>query len=167
MRKMLGLVAGLFCLIGLVFVAALVGDLFGGDTETPKGVLVGLLIFFTGVSAFGGYFSRRMLSGGPSRRQKDLSREQSILRLAMVQDGVVTIAQVAVHTGLSVDEATEAIEELIQKGVAEIGSDDEGDFFYRFPGLEEDVRGAVELDLTLGQNEEVSKSVRNAEEVLK
>jgi hypothetical protein len=165
MRKVAGLLAGFICLIGLVFVAALLGDLFGGGTETSKGVLVGLLIFFAGVSAFGGHFARRVFSGASSRRQRELSREQRILRLAMAQQGTVTIAQIAVHTGLLVDDATEALEELVHKGVAEIDSDDDGDLFYRFPGLEEDMGNAVELDIESSQNEAAVSAVRSVNQI--
>ena len=136
MRKFLGILGGFTCLASLVFVAAAIGDLVGGEKETAPGVLVGLLLFFTGTAASGGYLAKRNLVGIATPEEgAERSEEHKILRLAAARGGALRVAEVALHSDLSVAECQEAFDRLMHQGVAVPDSDDDGHLLYRFPGL--------------------------------
>jgi hypothetical protein len=137
--KFLGLLGGFICLASLFFVAAATGDLIGGDPDTSGGVLVGLLVFFSGTAFSGGYLARRYLFGvTPEPEDLEESQERQILRLAAERGGTLRVAEVVVHTDLSVTETKEAFDRLTCTDVVEMDSDDDGHILYRFPGLEDE-----------------------------
>ncbi len=136
MNKFLGLLGGLVCLFSLMFVAAAIGDLAGGDTETSTGVLVGLLVFFGGTAFLGGYLARKKLFvSGDEAREALRGHEQTILELALAQGGRATVAGIAAKTDLTVAEAKAGLEALTRQGVAEVAFDADDDVYYQFPGL--------------------------------
>lgn len=139
MGKFLGVLGGFVSLASVFFVAVAVGDLFGGDPETSTGVLVGLLLFFSGTAVSGGYLARRQLFGvAPDPEDLEPSQERQILRLAAERGGTLRVAEVVVHTNLSVTEAQEAFDRLSRTDVVHLDSDDDGHMLYRFPGLEDE-----------------------------
>ncbi len=136
MNKFLGVLGVLVCLMSLFFVAAAIVDLVGGESETPAGVLVGLLVFFSGTAAAGGYLARRKLFVSGDREREALrTHEQTILELALAEGGRATVAGVAAKTEMTVAEAKAGLEALAVQGVAEVSFDADDDIYYLFPGL--------------------------------
>ena len=137
LNKLLGGFGVLTSLASLTMISAAVGDLISGSGDTAPGILIGLMIFFTGTAVASGYFAKKQLSGdGPSEKDTAHSHETMILELAMKQGGRLNIAQIAALTPLSVNEAKEAIKVLSTQGVAEVNFNGEGEIFYAFEGLE-------------------------------
>lgn len=64
-----------------------------------------------------------------------VTTEQSILQLAGKNEGRVTVAMVAMDTGLSLRKAKRQLEELVKAGFAERDVSTEGACLYVFPGL--------------------------------
>lgn len=63
------------------------------------------------------------------------SGEKQILRLAAVQNGMVTPQQVALHTSLSLAEARAELGRLSAEGHCELDVGEDGTEQFRFPGL--------------------------------
>ena len=136
-KKLLGGCGVLISLASVTMVSAAIGDLISGGGDTTPGILVGLIIFFTGTAVASGYFAKKQLQGaGPSREDTAHSHETMILQLAMKHGGQLNIAQIAALTPMSVDEAKTAMTQLSQQGVAEVEFNHEGEMFYVFGGLQ-------------------------------
>lgn len=63
------------------------------------------------------------------------SFERRALALAHDNAGTLTVAQLALHTHLSVDQADATLEHLAKRGVAQARLTDGGDLIYSFPGF--------------------------------
>jgi TM2 domain-containing membrane protein YozV len=61
--------------------------------------------------------------------------ERSILRLAKQNKGIVTASELALESGLSMDEAKKALDTLVSKGFAELRVRKTGTLVYTFPEL--------------------------------
>ncbi|CAN0499439.1 unnamed protein product, partial [Laminaria digitata] len=61
--------------------------------------------------------------------------ERQILSLAQREDGILSIASVALNTELSIDQSALALEELERRGVATTWINEDGDLVYRFASL--------------------------------
>ena len=84
LKKFLGVLGGLTCLSSLVFVSAAVGDLIVGSSDTEPGILVGLLIFFSGTALASGFLAKHNLWATSQDQQNEKhSHETIILELAM------------------------------------------------------------------------------------
>ena len=59
--------------------------------------------------------------------------EQAILRLAFETDARITTASVAYYLGIPSRKANELLNELLEEGVLELDSDQEGNLYYRVP----------------------------------
>lgn len=72
--------------------------------------------------------------------------EQDILKLAFETDARITTASVAYYLGLPSSEVEPMLDTLLEKGVLELDSDDEGNLFYRVPdGAREQARSLPHL----------------------
>ena len=164
---------GLFGALGVV--VALVGALFffyfitewstGGDGKTQPGVYAGLIVFFGGLMAAGGYLAWRMFrprpasSGatrpgaeqpGSARRGRDArghsqpgsappaneaERERRVLRLAEQEHGRVTVPEVAARCNMTFEESKAELDRLVLHRVAEIQVTASGVLVYVFRGF--------------------------------
>jgi predicted transcriptional regulator len=59
--------------------------------------------------------------------------EQAILKLAFETDAKITTASVAYYLGIPSREANRLLNELLEEGVLELDSDEEGNLYYRVP----------------------------------
>jgi TM2 domain-containing membrane protein YozV/predicted transcriptional regulator len=94
---------------------------------------------------FSGAHLRRPLSGSqPWRNVKDgearivrekRSVEHIILRLAKQNKGIITASELALESGLSMEEAKKALDTLVSKGFAELRVRKTGTLVYAFPEL--------------------------------
>jgi len=143
-KKILGSLSALTSLASLVFVSASVGDILSGASDTSTGVLVGLLIFFSGTAVMSGYLAKRaLLPGAAEKKGTDHAHETAILKLAMERGGRLNIAQIATLTPLSVEEARAAVKTLSAQGVAEVEFSEGGEVYYRFAGLQDPGSGPL------------------------
>lgn len=134
MRGLLGVLGVTLALFSSFFVVAAIADLAGGDTETATGVLLGLLVFFSGTGFAGGYLAwRKLRSAEPTL--DDEERERLVLRLAADRQGRLTAAEVAAHTPLSLRESQQMLDRLEQHRAAELQLTPDGAMVYRFPQL--------------------------------
>ncbi len=136
MRGFLGALGVGIALFSGLFVVMAIGDLIGGsDTET--GVLIALLVFFTGTTAAGVYMAKRHLidvareEAANSRR----AREQAVLEVAAGSGGTVTVAEIAAGTGWGISETRELMGELAREGIAESDVNERGELLYVFRGV--------------------------------
>jgi hypothetical protein len=136
MRIVAGVFGILLALASAFFVVAAVSDLVtGGDAQTSRGVLAGLLLCFTGLAVAGVWLAKAMLARratGPG----PLQRERAVLALAAAAGGRVTVAEVALRCGLSVAESQAALDARCAQRVAELLITDRGEPVYAFAGLD-------------------------------
>lgn len=129
-----GVLAGLLAISSAFFVAAAIVDL-AGESETEDGVLAGLLVFFLGVGIGAGYLCWRAFRRRPLSPEAARSWEQCVLELARTSGGMVTVAAVALHCHLSVEESQALLNRLARDGIADPSLSDTGVFEYRFLGV--------------------------------
>jgi hypothetical protein len=80
----------------------------------------------------------------PEAPKKALSAEQQILRVASEHDGAVTVAMVAIATGMSLRQTKKELEKLRQQEFCSVDVSSEGAKLYVFDGL----RSNKPLELT-------------------
>jgi TM2 domain-containing membrane protein YozV len=69
----------------------------------------------------------------PEDREKSL--ERTILQLARKFHGQLTPLELAANSDLSLDDADQALENIVRKGYATMNVTDEGNIIYEFPGF--------------------------------
>lgn len=129
-----GVLAGLLAVASAFFVVAAIVDL-AGESETEDAVLAGLLVFFLGVGIGSGYLCWRALRRPPLSAEAARSWEQCVLALARTSGGAVTVAAVALHCQLSVEESQALLNRLAREGIADPTLTDTGVFEYHFLGI--------------------------------
>lgn len=143
LHRILSILGAGIALVSLLFVAAAVGDLAKPEqTETPFGVIVGLLIFFLGTAAGGGYLfvaqSRRARTGRTERT------ERTLLRMIAARGGRITPEEIALECPLTVEQARKRLDALCADGSGEVQVTMEGKKVYVFFGfLSEDDRNSA------------------------
>jgi len=100
-------------------------DFFIGLTSL---MVVGIIPLFLG------FFKKQKLKKIRAEIQ-NIEKINSILRLAKTQNGILKVAEVSLHLGISVDEARIRLEEAVQKGICRLEIDEEGNISYIFPYL--------------------------------
>jgi hypothetical protein len=87
--------------------------------------------------------------------------EQDILKLAFETDARITTASVAYYLGLPSSKVEPMLDKLLEKGVLELDSDDEGNLFYRVP---EGARRQAEMLPRLKQDRQGASSANGADD---
>jgi hypothetical protein len=134
MRRIAGF---LLVVLGLLLVAALASSI----SDIARGVDVsdsigGAVVLAIGAAA-SGLGARRCLGPAKARRpvlSRD-EREHLVLERARAAGGKLTQAELALDSGLSLDEARRLLDELAEKGAAELELSSSGVLVYSFPGL--------------------------------
>ena len=75
-------------------------------------------------------------SAAPRKLAKADTREQTLLKAAQANGGLLTVTQGVLATGLGFEEVEEALREMVVKGHVDVdNAADSGVIVYRFPGL--------------------------------
>lgn len=146
MRKLLGVICGALSLGSAMFFTAFAVDLVtGGDPTTGTGVLAGLVVFFGGLAATSGYGAWRMFArkraeisaAAPAQAQAgiDIALEARILAHAAASKGRVTVAEIALACGVTLERAEQALDLLAQRGHANLQITESGDRVYVVAGF--------------------------------
>lgn len=159
LRKLLGVLSGFLALGSAMFTAMAITDLIGGDSGTETGVLVGLLVFFGGLTAATGYGALRLLrdkAAAASERAAvggaaadavapplatapgpaiDIDLESRVLAHAAKHAGRVTAAEIAVACGVPIDSAAAALDGLAVRGHADLQVSPDGAAVYVIAGF--------------------------------
>jgi hypothetical protein len=136
-HRFLSALGAAIALFSLFFCMAAIGDLLEPEhTETPFGVLVGLLVFFLG-SMIGGIYlgwtqHRRARTGKAERT------ERTILRMIAARNGRITPEEIALELPLTVGQARERLDALCEDGSGEVQVTMEGKKVYVFFGFPSD-----------------------------
>lgn len=82
------------------------------------------------------------LGAGGSRVVRRLPRTTEEMQVALVQaaerhEGRLTVSEAVAETGRGFTEVKKQLDEMAVNGYIELDSDDAGQIFYRFPGLDE------------------------------
>jgi len=140
MRAFVGILGVIIALCSSFFVATALVEICGhGDGKTQVSVLVGILVFFTGTAAAGGYLSWRMFRG--ARRAVEAVAvgsalaEKRVLALAAELGGRTTVAEAAARCGLTMDESREVLDRLVTQSAAELLVAQDGTMVYAISGL--------------------------------
>lgn len=131
MKKLLAVCSGLVALTSSFFVAAAIGDLLTGS-DTSTGVLVGMLVFFGGISAGAGYGAVRLWR---TPRFDPVSAEPALLALAREQQGRITVAEAALTLKVPLARAKEALDHLVAHGAAQLLVSEGGELVYAVGGF--------------------------------
>lgn len=127
LRKILAVPLALVSLFGVVLVCAAIGDLVGGDGKTGPGMLVGLLVFFGGITAGTGWGALRLWRGGGFRPE---AHEARVLQLARENGGRLSVADVSIGLSLPLKQAQLCLDHLAREGAAEHLVSDDGTVLY-------------------------------------
>ena len=135
--------------------SAVVALATGGDAETPRPTLVGLIVVFGAMTWWGlrgawpelgpRPLARRLLAWRAAGRSSGATppdpavreaaeRERRVLGLAEKEQGRVTVLEVAGRCDLTVDEAKALLDGLVLRQVAELHVSEDGVLVYVFPG---------------------------------
>jgi hypothetical protein len=131
MRKVLALLSGFVSLTSLLFVFAAIGDIVG-ESETEMGILIGLLVFFSVITAGAGYGAVKLWRGPAFEPQ---SLEPAVLQLASHHAGRLTVADVSVGLKVPIARARVVLDHLVTHGAAETLVSDAGELVYSVNGL--------------------------------
>ena len=166
-RKIAGWLTGLVSLFSALCFLQSMGDLLGSTGIETPGTLLGLMVFFGGVTAataFGAY--RLITSGGAKARttaatatvttatalasggvQVDIALEARILALAAKSSGRVTVTEVAIGCAVPLADAERALDTLAQRGHADLEVTADGESVYAVRGFlsAEEKREAVDV----------------------
>jgi predicted transcriptional regulator len=157
-KKLIGLFGVLVTLFSLFFVFAAIGDLiFGSKTGTSVGVLLGLLVFFSGTSFCGILLARQGFKKGGS----NLEQEQIILALAKTAKGRLTVAEVALRCNLSIEDSQAILDKFAAQGVANLQFTDEGNSIYLFSSFLAEPKPALPFDPIQTNYSEPSEPQKN------
>ncbi len=126
---------GIFvALVSLLFFFAAIGDLIHPErTDTPTGVLIGLITFFGGTTAAGGYLFLRCRQ--QYQRGTIEKSERILLQMISEKEGRITPEEVALHSSLTIAEARKGLNALCEDGGGEIQLTPEGKKVYVFFGF--------------------------------
>jgi hypothetical protein len=61
--------------------------------------------------------------------------EKTVLKIAAEHEGLVTASEVVMNSELSIDESTELLEQMREKGLAALRVADNGTYVYEFTSL--------------------------------
>lgn len=158
MRKFLGGLYSTLALGSAMFFTMFAVDLVtGGNPDTTPSVLAGLVIFFGGLAISSGYGAWRMLTTKGARARApdavappsgiDIALEARVLALAAKSNGRVTIAEVAVACAVPLEQAEKALDELAQRGHANMHITDDGQRVYVLEGFLSDAQKQEAQDI--------------------
>ncbi|MCU0392527.1 MAG: hypothetical protein MUE81_15550 [Thermoflexibacter sp.] len=118
--------------IGVFGLFAMLGTIINTEKDTIS-TTIGLFIF-SGIMAGGGFWLVRsaMLS---SKKRKDNSLENTVLRVAALNQGRLTVAQLALHANITTQAAENMLNTMQERGFAHISVSEEGAIIYEFTGL--------------------------------
>lgn len=127
-----------FGLIGtVVMLSALIGELLKEPTDYyHDNIAMGI----TSTLVFGilplavGYIQRKRLKRILQEEEK-AQRTTDLLRLAQSNKGVLTLTDVSLGLGLSIEDARNILDEAVIKGICQIEFDEKGSLQYIFPDL--------------------------------
>jgi hypothetical protein len=124
--------AGCLVVLGLFMAVSALAAL----TVPPVPSIAGLVIMATIGAGFvsAGAYWWRFVRGSELRRRVEYD-EKAVLSVASRHGGVVTVAQLALETELSAEEARAAVERLCIRGIAQPDVQDDGTMQYRFGGF--------------------------------
>jgi len=142
-------------LLGAGLLAIAAGDLAtGGDSETPRPSLVGLIVLFGAMTWWGLQIGWPELAPRPLARRlrarltagrrvttapldpaasEAAERERRVLALAEREQGRVTVLEVAGRCDLTVDEAKALLDGLVLRQIAQLHVSEDGVLVYVFP----------------------------------
>jgi hypothetical protein len=130
-EKLQVVVAALLGVFGIVLIAGVSIQCLEGTSKysTVTDVLLTILL---GILPLGyGVWLYRRVRQAVTRRTVDDS-EKIVLRLAQRRQGVLTVAEVAANSTLSVEQAKETLDQLNLKGFNEMDVSDAGILVYKF-----------------------------------
>jgi hypothetical protein len=130
-EKLQVVVAALLGVFGIVLIAGVSIQFLEGTSKysTVTDVLLTILL---GILPLGyGVWLYRRVRQAVTRRTVDDS-EKIVLRLAQRRQGVLTVAEVAANSTLSVEQAKETLDQLNLKGFNEMDVSDAGILVYKF-----------------------------------
>ncbi len=133
-HRILSIIGGGVALFSLFLCIAAVGDLMNpSETDTGTGTLIGLLVFFAGTMAAGGFLCvsqwKRAKTGTVERA------ERNILRMIAARSGRITPEEIALEQPLTVEQARERLDALCGGGSGEVQVTRDGRLVYVFFGF--------------------------------
>lgn len=146
-RKLAGWFTGLVSLFSALCFVMSTGDLLSGSASRPASTLVGLMIFFGGVTAATALAAFKLTtSAGIGARAAlpapdapgptvDIALEALILALAAKSAGRLTVSEVAVGCAVPLEAAERALDGLTQRGHADLEVTPDGDAVYVLRGF--------------------------------
>lgn len=148
--------AAVFCAFGalgnLLFAIVALSDILAGDPkETGLGVLIGLMIFFGGLTLIFGYLS--YIWGFRQNPHIQKQQERQILSLARGHQGRLTTALLAAESDLDLQESQQQLEQFVTQGFARMEVDDQGNISYVFSGLHATGQALLQPDIKPGESE--------------
>jgi len=129
-HKFLMITGGFITACSAFFVAAAVGELFTGPSDTRPEILWGLFIFFSIAGLSGLYLC--MNNFFKDRRKKREQKERLVLKFITEKKGRVTPVEIAAETTLLIDEVKKILDTLCDNGMGQLTVTENGGIVYEF-----------------------------------
>ncbi len=102
------------------------------DIQIAPGITA--LLIFGIIPLFLGFYKKRQLKKLLLVNKKT-GRFNSLLKLAKIKNGILSISEVSLELEISIDEARDVLEEAVTKGICTVEIDDNGNLDYIFRDL--------------------------------
>ena len=136
MRQSLGLISGFFAIACGAFFSMALHDWIVGDGKTSPGVLLGMTVFFGALTAMcAGASYKALFMPAPSKQRGADDVEHRVLALAATNEGRITVAELALHAAITLEQAELALDGLAARGRADVEVTASGETVYRVRGL--------------------------------
>jgi hypothetical protein len=137
MKVAFGVFGIVVSIVSAMFVAMAISDLVGGDGDTSRSTLVGLLALFLGAGFWGlnlarNAFGWRLPGVRLPRLRSDTEREKAVLAYAVAAGGRVTVIEVAGSCGFGIEESKRILDRFVVNAAAELLVADDGTLVYDF-----------------------------------
>lgn len=112
-----------------------IGDVFDGNNEDLGATIGATLLFAFGLAGGGALFWVNYRRGKDEKPSRQGQLDQQVLTIAASGDGCLTVAEVSLKMGLSLEQSKETLSRLTRAGVAEPELRDDGELVYRVRGI--------------------------------
>ena len=134
-NKIIAYLGIITAICSIFFVIAAISDIVrpDEDMDTPIGVLIGLMVFFSLTTSGGVYLGVSNLRN--AKRIKYEQEEKKLLELIKEKEGRITPAEVGLNTSSTIAEAQKKLDRLCANGFGEVQVTSEGRLVYVFWGF--------------------------------
>jgi hypothetical protein len=135
MRTALGIFGVVLAAGCLLIIAGMIANIAAGD-DNVAGNVIGLIVMLAAAGGGVALVWANLLKRPHAPGRSPAEIERQVLAVASRSGGQVTVAEVALHCRLTIEESKRLLSRMNAQGVAAVSLSDDGDMLYTFAGLE-------------------------------